>query len=78
MVLALYLGCLDGPVKLLSANQAASSVRDVLIGAVSLGALVRLLSKRERVRLPPLVRMGAGVRRARAWPRRSTRTPTGS
>jgi hypothetical protein len=54
MLLALYLGCLDGPVKLLSVNQAASSVRDLLIGAVSLGALVRLLSRRERVRLPPL------------------------
>jgi hypothetical protein len=53
-VLALYLGLLDGPVKLLTANQAASSVRDVLIAAVSVGVLARLLAKRERLRLPPL------------------------
>lgn len=53
-LLALYLGLLDGPVKLLSASQAASSVRDVLIGAVALGAIVRLIVRREPVRLPPL------------------------
>jgi hypothetical protein len=53
-LLALYLGLLDGPVKLLSVNQAASSVRDLLIGAVSLGALARLLARREPLRLPPL------------------------
>jgi hypothetical protein len=53
-VLALYLGLLDGPVKLLSASQGASSVRDVLIAAVSLGALARLAAKREPLRLPPL------------------------
>jgi hypothetical protein len=53
-LLALYLGLLDGPVKLLSASQAASSVRDILIAAVSLGALVRLLRRGERLRLPPL------------------------
>jgi hypothetical protein len=53
-MLALYLGLLDGPVKLLSASQAASSVRDILIAAVSLGAIVRLVARRERLRLPPL------------------------
>lgn len=53
-ILALYLGLVDGPVKLLTANQAASSVRDVLISAVSIGAIGRLMSRRERVRLPPL------------------------
>ncbi len=53
-VLALYLGLLDGPVKLLSASQWASGVRDVLIAAVGLGALARLASRRERLRLPPL------------------------
>ncbi|MGH2854830.1 MAG: hypothetical protein ACRDLF_11650, partial [Solirubrobacteraceae bacterium] len=53
-LLALYLGTLDGPVKLLTANQAASAVRDVLIFAVVLGAVVRLLIAGERVRLPPL------------------------
>ncbi len=53
-LLAIYLGMLDGPVKLLSANQAASAVRDVLIAAVALGAIVRLLAGHERPRLPPL------------------------
>ena len=53
-LLALYLGLLDGPVKLLSASQAASGVRDVLIAAVALGTIVRLLARRERVTLPPL------------------------
>ncbi|MFI5003970.1 MAG: hypothetical protein ACHQE6_03045 [Solirubrobacterales bacterium] len=53
-LLALYLGLLEGPVKLLSASQAASPVRDVLISAVCLGTLARLLVSRERVRLPPL------------------------
>ncbi len=52
--LALYLTLLDGPVKLMSANQAASAARDVLIAAVSLGALARLAARRERLRLPPL------------------------
>jgi hypothetical protein len=53
-LLALYLGLLDGPVKLLSASQAASSVRDVLIATVSVGALLRLVAKRERLTAPPL------------------------
>jgi hypothetical protein len=54
-ILALYLGLLDGPVKLLSGGgTTASAVRDVLIFAVSLGAIMRLIASRERVRLPPL------------------------
>ncbi len=53
-ILALYLGLLDGPVKLMTASKAASSVRDILIAAVCVGALARLASRRERVRLPPL------------------------
>lgn len=53
-LVALYLGLLDGPVKLESASRGASAVRDVLIGAVVLGMLLRLPLKRERVTLPPL------------------------
>jgi hypothetical protein len=54
-ILALYLGLLDGPVKLGSGgHELASVIRDVLIFAVSLGAVLRLLAKRERLRLPPL------------------------
>jgi hypothetical protein len=52
---ALYLGLLQGPAKLgTSAHEAASVVRDVLIFSVCLGAILRLVVRRERVRLPPL------------------------
>jgi hypothetical protein len=53
-VLALYLGLLDGPIKLESASKASSGVRDVLLVAISLGLLMRLVVSRQRVRLPPL------------------------
>ncbi len=54
-VVVIYLGLLDGPIKLgLGGHEAASAVRDVLIFAVSLGALLRLLVKRQRIELPPL------------------------
>ncbi|HUA11756.1 MAG TPA: hypothetical protein VMA83_07100 [Solirubrobacteraceae bacterium] len=53
-ILAVYLGTMDGPVKLLSHNQFASAGRDVLIAAVSIGAILRIIAKRERVKLPPL------------------------
>jgi hypothetical protein len=52
--LALYLGLLDGPIKLLTASQLASGLRNILILAVCVGALVRLAVSRDRVRLPPL------------------------
>jgi hypothetical protein len=53
-IVALYLGMIDGPLKLMVANQAASSIRDVVIAAVAIGAITRLLMKPERVNLPPL------------------------
>lgn len=54
-LIALYLGLLEGPVKLAGGGGAAASAsRDVLIAAISLGAVVRLLVRRERLRLPPL------------------------
>jgi hypothetical protein len=53
-LVALYLGLLDGPIKLESASQAASATRDVLIFAIVIGMLVRLLNRHERVRMPPL------------------------
>ncbi len=53
-LLALFLGLLDGPIKLESASRGASALRDVLIGAIVLGMLLRLPLKRERVTLPPL------------------------
>ncbi len=53
-LLALYLGLLDGPVKLQVASHAGSAIRDILIGALALGMLMRLGRGRERVALPPL------------------------
>jgi hypothetical protein len=53
-ILALYLGLLDGPVRLIIDTKAVSSVRDVLIFAVALGALGRMIARGERIRLPPL------------------------
>lgn len=53
-LLALYLGLIDGPVKLESASKVSSGVRDVLIVAVALGMIMRLVASKDRLRLPPL------------------------
>ncbi len=55
-VVVLYLGLLDGPLVLgvAGGHQTVSAARDVLIFAICLGALLRLLVKRERIVLPPL------------------------
>src|SRR5438067_766742 len=57
-MLALYLGLLDGPIRLTlggaRGGEGVSAIRDVLIFAIALGAILRLLVKRERVKLPPL------------------------
>jgi hypothetical protein len=53
--LAVFLGCIDGPIKgFLGGGNATAVVRNVLVFGVVLGALARLLSKHERVRLPPM------------------------
>jgi hypothetical protein len=55
-LLVIYLGLLNGPIKLSSHGygSATSAVQNVVVFAVALGALLRVLAKRERVRLPPL------------------------
>jgi len=53
-ILAVYLGMFDGPVKLLAHNHYVSAGRDVLIGAVAAGALLRIAVRKEKVQLPPL------------------------
>jgi hypothetical protein len=59
MIAALYLALLDGPVKLgVGGHHTVSAVRDVLIAAVALGALMRVVVSRERIRLPAMA----------AWP----------
>jgi hypothetical protein len=54
-VVMLYLGLLDGPVKLgIGGHETVSAVRDVLIGAVCVGAILRLLVNRQRLLLPTM------------------------
>ncbi len=51
----LYLGLLDGPVKLLTnTRELTASISDVIILAVCLGALMRLAVTRQRITMPPL------------------------
>ncbi len=55
-ILAVFLGCLDGPVKGLAGGGNTTAVlRNVLVTAVVVGALARLLARREPVKLPPMV-----------------------
>jgi hypothetical protein len=54
-ILGLYLGLLDGPVKLaIGTHEVTAAVRNVLILAVCLGVLMRIVVRRQSVRLPPL------------------------
>jgi hypothetical protein len=55
VLIAIYLGLLEGPAKLgTGGHEAASVVRNVLIFSVGLGVLLRLIVKKEKIRLPPL------------------------
>jgi hypothetical protein len=54
-VLLLYLGLLDGFVKLASGSNLATIVRDALLYAVALGAVVRMILRKTPVTLPPFV-----------------------
>ncbi len=54
-LIVLYLGLLDGVVKLsFTSREATASIQDVIILAVCLGAVMRLAVRKERVTLPPL------------------------
>jgi hypothetical protein len=53
-LVALYLGLLDGYIKLRTGAEATSLTRDVLLAAICLGALVRLIGDRRPIQLPPL------------------------
>jgi hypothetical protein len=57
-VFALYLGLLDGFVKLKTGSSLATLGRDVLLYAITIGAVVRLVMQRSAPRLPTL---SAGV-----------------
>jgi hypothetical protein len=53
-VVLLYLGLLDGYVKLRTNSDVATLGRDVLLYAVVIGAVVRLIVRKEPVEVPPL------------------------
>jgi hypothetical protein len=54
-LLVLYLGLLDGPAKLLLGSHEIGAVtRNVLIAAICVGALMRLVVRRQRVRMPAM------------------------
>ena len=55
-ILAVYLGALDGYLKLASGSHALTFVRDVLVFALAIGVLVRAQARGERLSLPPLSR----------------------
>lgn len=52
--LILYFGLVDGVIKLETANQMVSSLRDLMIAAICAGAIVRMIVRRDQIRLPPL------------------------
>jgi hypothetical protein len=53
--LAIYLGCINGPLKLIvSAGVLSAAMQDIVMLAVCLGIVLRLLMRRSSVRLPPL------------------------
>jgi hypothetical protein len=53
-VLMLYLGLVDGYLKLSTGSSSVTAVRDILLYAIVMGALVRTAVRREELRLPPL------------------------
>jgi len=58
--LVLYFGLVDGVIKLETANQMVSSLRDLMIAAICAGAIVRMIARRDEIRLPPLSGWVAG------------------
>lgn len=54
LALGLYLGLLDGYLKLRTGNSFVTLGRDVLIAAIALGALVRVMQSGRRLPAPPL------------------------
>ena len=54
IILLLYLGLADGVIKLTTGSPVATLGRDVLLYAITIGALVRLLALRRPIVLPPL------------------------
>jgi hypothetical protein len=54
-LLAVYLGMLNGPIKLgFGGRELTAAIPNILVLAVCLGAVMRIVVRRERVRMPPL------------------------
>jgi hypothetical protein len=54
-ILVIYLGLINGPVKmLLGGRELTASFQDIIVLAVFTGAMIRIISRREQVRLPAL------------------------
>jgi hypothetical protein len=54
-LVAVYLGMLNGPIKLsFGGRELTAAIPNILILAVCLGAVMRIVVRRERVRMPPL------------------------
>jgi hypothetical protein len=54
-LVVIYLGVLNGPVKMFnSGREVTASIQDIVVLAVAAGALLRIMSRREKVRLPAL------------------------
>jgi hypothetical protein len=55
VILMIYIGCVDGALRLhFGGGHSLTLARDALLGAVSVGALLRVIVKPERIRWPPL------------------------
>lgn len=54
VALGLYLGLLDGYLKLRTGSSVIALARDVLVAAIAAGALIRTSTSRKPLRLPPL------------------------
>ena len=62
--LVFFLGCLNGPLKLISSTgRVGSGIQDVLIVAIVAGMAIRHLYSGQPWKLPPL----AGLSRSRSW-----------
>ena len=53
-LLAVFIGIMDGPIKLSSPGPLTSALRNVVILGIVAGMLMRVVGRRERITLPPL------------------------
>jgi hypothetical protein len=76
VVLMLYLGLADGVLKLVTDSQPVTLVRDLLFFAIVIGAMIRMIVRRQPLVLPPLSGWATTAPCSTRSPR-SGRTPSG-